>query len=289
MQPTAPATPATTQADTTKTLNALRKRLERWELNHLRQVAAELSERLDHAQERIDSLETEVSRAWDTAEGWRMDAMQLVSDLQDAGQEVGLTQNGALVAMPASAHPSAAAQLPTIGTRLSTEGGTLGAIIARADGTTYGLIVADAEHDVRGVWGEYPQDVPGAKGPSGASNTAAMRVAGSTIAQAVGALTIGGHADWHIPSRLEMLALYEASPELFDKDGWYWSSSQSSRFSAWCQVFEYGSSHASLKDSEFRARPVRSIQLQPFNPSALPVQDIAEGDSREILGAEVVE
>ena len=271
---------------TTAAITALRKRLDRWELNHLRQIAAELSERLDHAQERIDSLETEVSRAWDTAEGWRMDAMQLVSDLQDAGQEVGLTQSGALVAMPANSHPAAAAQLPAIGTHLPAQGGTLGAIIARPDGTTYGLIVADAEHDVRGAWGEYGQEVPGAKGPSGASNTAAMLAAGSTIAQAVCALHIDGHADWYIPSRLEMLVLYEASPALFDKDGWYWSSSQYSRYDACCQDFEYGRSYAGSKGYEFRARPVRSIQLQPFNTSALPTP-IAEGDSREILGAEV--
>jgi hypothetical protein len=176
---------------------------------------------------------------------------------------------------------------PTIGTHLPAQGGTLGAIIARPDGTTYGLIVADARHEVRGQWGEYPQDVPGAKGHSGASNTAAMLAAGSTIAQAVCALHIDGHADWYIPSRLEMLALYEASPALFDKDGWYWSSSQYSRYTAWCQVFEYGNSTAYDKGNEFRARPVRSIQLQPFNTSALPTQDIAEGDPREILTPEV--
>lgn len=279
MQTTAPATPDTAQADATKTINALRKRLARWELNHLRTVATELSQRLDHAQERIDCLETEVSRAWDTAEAWRMDAMQLVNDLQEEGQEVGLTQSGALVVMPKAAPTPSI----TIGARLPAEGGTLGAIIARPDGSTYGLVVADARHDVHGQWGEYDQDVPGAKGTNGAANTQAMAAAGSPIAQAVCALTIDGHADWYIPSRFEMLALYETSPALFDKDGWYWTSSQYSRRNAWCQDFECGSSSAFVKDDEFRARPVRSIQLQPFAPSTPPQGDIAEGDPREIL------
>lgn len=173
-----------------------------------------------------------------------------------------------------------------IGTRCFALGGTLAAILARPDGTTYGLIVADAAHDVTGEWGKYGQDVPGAKGPDGAANTQAMLAAGNPIAQTVRAFTIEGHTDWFIPSRLQMLALYEASPDLFDKDSWYWTSSQYSRYYAWCQDFEYGGSTANFKDLEFRARPVRSIQLQPFNPSALSTP-IAEGDPREILGAEV--
>ena len=175
-----------------------------------------------------------------------------------------------------------------IGTYCFALGGTLGAILARPAGTTYGLIVADAEHDVHGQWGEYGKDVPGAKGLDGAANTAAMLAAGSTVAQAVKALTIDGHADWYIGSRIEMLALHESVPDLFNKDSWYWTSSQSSRYGAWCQDFEFGGSHASNKYLEFRARPVRSIQLQPFSTSALPAP-IAEGDSREISATAATE
>lgn len=172
---------------------------------------------------------------------------------------------------------------PPIGTHLPDQGGTLGAIIARRDGTTYGLIVADSLHERTGEWGNYGTEIEGAKGPNGAANTGAMAAAGSPIAQAVRALTLAGHSDWYIPSRLEMLALYECSPELFSKDSYYWTSSQFSRNRAFCQAFEYGYSHAYGKGDEFRARPVRSIQLQPSSTSALPTS-IAEGDSREILG-----
>ncbi|BEP93253.1 hypothetical protein GmRootA79_16370 [Acidovorax sp. A79] len=93
---TAPAAPS---AEVTKAIAALRKRLHRWELEHLRKHAAELADKLELAQERIEGLESEVSRAWDTAESWRMDAMDLVNDLQEAGKEVGLTMGGALVVM----------------------------------------------------------------------------------------------------------------------------------------------------------------------------------------------
>lgn len=84
-------------ADTAKTIKALRKRLERWELEHLRQLAASLADRLEAAEQRIEALEVEAARAWDTAEAWREDAQRLVEELEAAGATVGLTQDGALV------------------------------------------------------------------------------------------------------------------------------------------------------------------------------------------------
>lgn len=264
-------TPATEQTEATKAITALRKRLSRWELDHLRAHCAVLAERLEGAQERIDSLEFENDRAWRTAESWRENAIQLVNDLQDEGQEVGLTQNGVLVVMPQAAATAAATPAATnalahaiapIGTHLPAEGGTLGAIIAQRDGSTYGLIVADSLHEYTGEWGNYGAEIEGAKGPNGAANTGAMLAAGSPIAQAVRTLTIAGHTDWYIPSRLEMLALYESLPELFSKDTYYWTSSQSSRYGAWCQDFEYGHSSAGIKGNEFRAHPVRNFILR---------------------------
>lgn len=77
----------------------IRKRLDRWELDHLRKLVQEQADRLETAQERIDALESEASRAWDAAESWRMNAMELVDDLQEAGQTIGLTQGGQLVVM----------------------------------------------------------------------------------------------------------------------------------------------------------------------------------------------
>lgn len=89
------ATP--TPADTAKIIKALRKRLERWELEHLRQLAASLADRLEAAEQRIEALEVESSRAWDTADAWREDAQRLVEELEAAGATVGLTHGGALV------------------------------------------------------------------------------------------------------------------------------------------------------------------------------------------------
>ena len=119
--------------------------------------------------------------------------------------------------------------LPAPGTELPHLGGSLGAYVAYPDGTTRALIVASRSNDKTGEWGEYGQDVPGARGIDGLASTNAMAEAGSGLAQAVRALTIGGHIDWYIPSRPELLALYEQAPQLFKDKVWHWSSTQYSR------------------------------------------------------------
>ena len=89
----------TTPADAAQAITAMRKRLSRWELDHLRAHCAELAQRLDAANTRIDTLESEVWRAWDAADSWRGDAMDLANHLQAEGAAVGLTVDGALVVM----------------------------------------------------------------------------------------------------------------------------------------------------------------------------------------------
>lgn len=101
-----------TPADTAKTIKALRKRLERWELEHLRQLAASLADRLEAAEQRIEALELEAARAWDTADAWREDAQHLVGELEAAGATVGLTQDGALVVCD-DAQPTTKPMQPT--------------------------------------------------------------------------------------------------------------------------------------------------------------------------------
>lgn len=71
-------------------LAAIRRRLEKWELDHLRQLALELQERLERAEE-------EASRAWESAEFWRENAMSLQQELWDEGATIGITKTGQMV------------------------------------------------------------------------------------------------------------------------------------------------------------------------------------------------
>lgn len=89
----------TDDALSTSQIKAIRARLDRWELSHLRMLAAQLADQLDTAKERIDALECEVQQAWRTAEAWQEDATHLARDLQEIGATVGLTQGGQLVTM----------------------------------------------------------------------------------------------------------------------------------------------------------------------------------------------
>ncbi|ADV01291.1 hypothetical protein [Alicycliphilus denitrificans] len=159
--------------------------------------------------------------------------------------------------------------LPALGTELPALGGTLGAFVANADGSTRAIIVAPHLHSITGAWGKYGKRIPGARGSSGMASTVAMADAGCEIALAMRALKIGEHDDWFIGSQLEMLALDEHSAGLFDKKAIYWTSTQYSAGTAWCQDFENGDSYPSVKVYEFRAVPLRSIHLQDLRASAL--------------------
>ena len=72
-----------------RTLQNLRRRLERWELDHLRALAIELNARVERA-------EAEIERAWESAEFWQRNGMELQQALIDAGETLGLTQDGAI-------------------------------------------------------------------------------------------------------------------------------------------------------------------------------------------------
>jgi len=101
-----------------------------------------------------------------------------------------------------------AAQIPTvIGT--ACEGGFYAGLF-QIDGQQYALIVAPKmEGETSGKWGEYGQDVPGARSYNdGRANTLAMAEAGSPLAQWALGLQINGHDDWYIPSRDELEILY---------------------------------------------------------------------------------
>ena len=114
------------------------------------------------------------------------------------------------------------------------------------------------------TWGPYGEEAPGATSQTdGRANTAALTANGKGHPAATWAAnyTEDGHTDYYLPSRIELLMCYLHAPQAFKTSGWYWSSSQYSRDGAFCQGFEYGGSDASFKDDEFRARPVRSIQL----------------------------
>ena len=150
------------------------------------------------------------------------------------------------------------------GTPLPQLGGSLGAYIAYPDGSTHALIVADKAHTFVTPWGP-ARSVKGATGIDGMASTQAMAKAGSKAAQRVLALRIDGHADFYIPSRLELFAVQQMARELLPEKGWGWTSTQDGASSAWVCGFTYGYQHDFHKSYEGSAVAVRRLTLESFN------------------------
>lgn len=149
----------------------------------------------------------------------------------------------------------AAADLPERGQPLA--GGTF---VTRywLNGEERALVLLDDE--LTGRWGEYGQDVAGAKSYSdGAANTRAMAEAGSDLAAKVLEL------DAHIPSHLEAALLMSAKADsvvTLREDRWHWLSTQHSANGAFGMDFEDGWLYYTGKLYERLVRPVRSLIIQ---------------------------
>lgn len=159
--------------------------------------------------------------------------------------------------------------LPAFGAEIASQGGLFAAILRapRIDGIEqppFALIVSkSAVGELRSAWGEYGKDVPStASRTDGRANTDAMAAAGCPAALRVRELNIDGHADWYLPSLGELNSAAANVPELFDTDGWYWTSTQGSRNLAFVQDFEDGYSCWNVKGDEHRVRAVRRIPLE---------------------------
>lgn len=72
------------------TLTRLQKKLDRWELEHLRQHVSDLATRLEMAEERLTQEEA-------NADYWREQHMAMMRDLTEQGHQIGLTQDGELI------------------------------------------------------------------------------------------------------------------------------------------------------------------------------------------------
>jgi hypothetical protein len=153
--------------------------------------------------------------------------------------------------------------VPAIGTHWVEQGGIFAGVIRGLAGAPdAALIIAD---DPRGhfedrEWGPYGKDVA-TDARDGMANTVAMSGAGSQLAADILALDIEGHKDWYLPSASELHLAYANVAERFDQADYYWSSTQSSPYSASAQDFEHGYSDVDSKDDEFRAVAVRRFVL----------------------------
>lgn len=84
-------------------LRAIQRKLDRWELQHLREHATELAEQLERAEAELQMTRRDADHAYDVAEGWRHQALDLAQSLDDDSERcVGLTKDGAILIVPSA-------------------------------------------------------------------------------------------------------------------------------------------------------------------------------------------
>lgn len=89
---------------TRQDLTAIERKLERWELPHLRELAARQAEQIEQLQARLAEVERQWGQAEQDADHWRHEALELYyAEAETTGGRVGLTRSGALVALPGEA------------------------------------------------------------------------------------------------------------------------------------------------------------------------------------------
>lgn len=111
-------------------------------------------------------------------------------------------------------------------------------------------------------------DVPAATSQiDGAANTTALLATGKDhpAAQWARAYSADGHTDFFLPAKLDLVMAHICVSQLFKKSGWYWTSTQGSRYSAFVQDFEDGGSDWGSKGSGHWVRAFRVIPLDPLN------------------------
>lgn len=79
-----------------RTLAKLWRRLERWELQHLRDHARELADRVEELEEQLSDMRRQVADADDRAGFWHESFLQLAEQL-GGDQRLGMTRSGALI------------------------------------------------------------------------------------------------------------------------------------------------------------------------------------------------
>lgn len=90
--------------DRDRAVRSLQRRLEHWELVHLRALASELHERLEYAEAALERVSADLQQAHANAWFWQEQVQRLEEALADACvavPRVGITRQGELLALPA--------------------------------------------------------------------------------------------------------------------------------------------------------------------------------------------
>nr|WP_298118275.1 DUF1566 domain-containing protein [uncultured Pseudomonas sp.] len=162
------------------------------------------------------------------------------------------------VAAPAASPP--AHSIPAVGEYWPGQGGINGGWVA-AHGDVPAHYLIWAADDVGELeWGVRGKESAAISKRDGRANTKALRAEGAhPAAEAAAKYTTDGHNDFFLPAASELYHGWLNVPGIFNKDRYYWSSSQRSADNAFGLNFGGGYQYNCAKGSEWLVRPVRRL------------------------------
>lgn len=160
------------------------------------------------------------------------------------------------VAAPAAAINAQA--IPAVGVYWPEQGGINGGWVA-AHGDVPAHYLIWAKHDAgKHAWGGYEKESAATCKRDGLTNTKALLAEGGhSAAEAAVKYTADGHNDFYLPAAAELYHGWLNVPAIFNKDRYYWSSSQRSADYAFYMTFAVGIQITNDKNGELSVRPVR--------------------------------
>ena len=153
-------------------------------------------------------------------------------------------------------------EAPAIGTYWLGQGGIYGGILQYPDGLHHTIFGAEDLGNF--AWGEHGTETGATQRVSGVLNTTTLRDTDGSFpaAEAASEYTADGRHDFYLPSIGELNHAMQNIPDAFDKDTWYWSSTQRSANNAFYMYFVDGTQLGNVKGSELRVRPARRLIIQ---------------------------
>lgn len=169
-----------------------------------------------------------------------------------------LAQVGVHQPIAAPAQALNAQAIPAVGVYWPEQGGINGGwVAAHGDVPAHYLIWATddvGEHE----WGGRGKESGATSKTDGQANTLNLLNDGDhAAAKACANHESGEHGDFYLPACAELYHGWLNVPGIFNKDRWYWSSSQRSADYAFLVLFDVGSQYGNVKGGECLVRPVR--------------------------------
>jgi hypothetical protein len=166
--------------------------------------------------------------------------------------------------MTDTAQGVASAHAPPIGQYWEGQGGIYAGIIPDYVGNEPKHLIVSADEATELTWGDFGYVEPEARSAwDGETNTKAL--VGSKhrhqAAKWADEYEKDDHADFHLPSRLELEAAYTTIPEHFDQVDWYWSSTDRNPSMAYGRNFSGLDVEYLFKTTTGRVRAVRTIPV----------------------------